>query len=322
MPNKSARTDMPVMRVPPCAQLKSCWPLRLQACLEMDFIMQTILSSETGKIKISTDGPFVIIGEKIKPTGRKKLAEALQAGNFDYVQDLAKKQVEAGADILDVNVGVPGLNEVELLPQIVRIVADAVAKPICIDSANSAALAEALKVAPGKPLVNSVNGEEKSLAMILPLVKDRGAAVIALTMDDNGIPPTAEDRFAVAAKIIERAVSIGIPIEDIVIDPLVMSVGADQSAGAITLDTIELVHDRLGININLGASNVSFGLPDRHMLNQAFLALAIGAGATCAITDPMKLTATIRAADLLRGRDQYAKRYISYCRAHPKETSA
>lgn len=284
--------------------------------------MQTILSSETGKIKISTDGPFIVIGEKINPTGRKKLAEALQAGNFDYVQDLAKKQVAAGADILDVNVGVPGLNEVELLPQIVRIVANTVATPICIDSANPAALAEALKVAPGKPLVNSVNGEEKSLAMILPLVKDRGAAVIALAMDDNGIPATAEDRFAVAAKIIERAISIGIPIEDIVIDPLVMSVGADQSAGAITLGTIELVHDRLGININLGASNVSFGLPDRHMVNQAFLALAIGAGATCAITDPMKLTATIRAADLLRGRDQYAKRYISYCRAHPKETSA
>ena len=167
-----------------------------------------------------------------------------------------------------------------------------------------------------------MNGEEKSLVTILPLAKDRGAAVIALTMDDNGIPQTAEDRLAIAVKIVERATSIGIPIEDIVIDPLVMSVGADQAAGAITLKTIELVRDRLGVNINLGASNVSFGLPDRLTLNQTFLALAIGAGATCAITDPMKLTATIRAADLLRGRDQYAKRYIRYCRAHPKETAA
>ncbi len=283
--------------------------------------MQTILRSETVEVKIRIDGPFVVIGEKINPTGRKKLAEALQAGDFDYVRDLAKKQVEAGADVLDLNVGVPGLDEVDLLPQIVSVVAATVTAPICIDSPNPAALAAALRVAPGKPLVNSVNGEEKSLATILPIVKDRGAAVIALTMDDNGIPTTAEDRCAIAARIIERAASIGIPIEDVVIDPLVMSVGADQHAGAITLRTIELVRAEFGANINLGASNVSFGLPDRHTLNQAFLALAIGAGATCAITDPLKLTATIRAADLLRGRDLYAKRYISYCRAHPKETT-
>jgi 5-methyltetrahydrofolate--homocysteine methyltransferase len=283
--------------------------------------MQTILRSETLEVKIRTDGPFVVIGEKINPTGRKKLAEALQAGDFEYVRDLARRQVEAGADVLDLNVGVPGLDEVDLLPQIVSVVAATVKAPICIDSPNPSALAAALRVAPGKPLVNSVNGEEKSLATILPIVKDRGAAVIALTMDDNGIPTTAEDRCAIAARIIERAVSIGIPIEDVVIDPLVMSVGADQNAGAITLRTIELVREEFGANINLGASNVSFGLPDRHTLNQAFLALAIGAGATCAITDPMKLTATIRAADLLRGRDLYAKRYISYCRAHPKESA-
>ncbi len=283
--------------------------------------MQTILRSDTVEVKIRTDGPFIVIGEKINPTGHQKLAEALQAGNFDYVRDLAKKQVEAGADVLDLNVGVPGLDEVDLLPQIVKVVAATVTVPICIDSPNPSALAAALRVAAGKPLVNSVNGEEKSLATILPIVKDRGAAVIALTMDDAGIPATAEDRGAIAARIIERATSIGIPIEDVVIDPLVMSVGADQNAGAITLRTIELVRERFGANINLGASNVSFGLPDRHTLNQTFLALAIGAGATCAITDPLKLTTTIRAADLLRGRDVYAKRYISYCRAHPKETA-
>src|SRR5450756_820304 len=171
--------------------------------------MQTILRSETLEVKIRTDGPFVVIGEKINPTGRKKLAEALQAGDFEYVRDLARRQVEAGADVLDLNVGVPGLDEVDLLPQIVSVVAATVKAPICIDSPNPSALAAALRVAPGKPLVNSVNGEEKSLATILPIVKDRGAAVIALTMDDNGIPTTAEDRCAIAARIIERAVSIG-----------------------------------------------------------------------------------------------------------------
>ncbi len=283
--------------------------------------MQTLLRSKTVEVKITTDGPFVVIGEKINPTGRKKLAEAFQTGNFDYVRDLAKKQVAAGADVLDLNVGVPGLDEIDLLPQIVSIVSETVAAPICIDSPNALALAAALSVPPGKPLVNSVNGEEKSLDTILPIVKDRGAAVIALTMDDNGIPSSAEDRLAIAAKIINRASSIRIPIEDIVIDPLVMSVGADQNAGAITLRTIDLIRKEFEVNINLGASNVSFGLPDRLTLNQAFIALAIGAGATCAIADPMKLTSIIRAADLLRGRDLYAKRYISYCRAHPKEAT-
>jgi 5-methyltetrahydrofolate--homocysteine methyltransferase len=168
--------------------------------------------------------------------------------------------------------------------------------------------------------VNSVNAEEKSLQAVLPLVHDRGAAVIGLTMDDNGIPATAEARLAVAARIIERATKIGIPIEDVVIDPLVLTVGADHMAGAITLKTIELVHKEFGVNINLGASNVSFGLPDRHTINQAFLALAIGQGATCMITDPMKLAAIIRASDLLMGHDPYAKRYVQYFRAHPPES--
>ena len=155
---------------------------------------------------------------------------------------------------------------------------------------------------------------------MLPLVKDRGAAVIGLAMDDNGIPATAEERLAVAARIIERATAMGIPIEDIIIDPLVLTVGADSNAGAVTLKTIQLVRQEFGVNINLGASNVSFGLPDRHTLNQAFLALAIGQGATCMITDPMKLTAVIRAADLLLGRDTYSKRWVSFFRQHPPET--
>ena len=279
--------------------------------------MQTVLRSDSSEVKIDTDGRFVVIGEKINPTGRKKLAEALQAGNFDFVRELAEKQVAAGADVLDVNVGVPGLDDVALLPQIVKIISETVKVPMCIDSPNPRAMAAALAAAPGKPLVNSVNGEEKSLDAVLPIVKDRGAAVIGLTMNDSGIPNDAETRAAIAGRILERAARIGIPAEDVIIDPLVMTVGADSNAGRVTLQTIELVRHAFGVNINLGASNVSFGLPDRHTLNQAFLALAIGAGATCAITDPMKLTAVARATDLLRGYDQYARRYIKYCREHP-----
>ena len=168
----------------------------------------------------------------------------------------------------------------------------------------------ALAVAPGKPLVNSVNGEEASLARVLPLVKEHGAAVIGLAMDDDGIPADAESRARVAETIVERAAKLGIPAEDIVIDPLVLTVGADPQAGAITLQTIELVRERLGVNINLGATNVSFGLPERHTINQAFLALSIAAGANCMITDPAKLALAIRAAELLLGRDDYAARYI------------
>ena len=282
--------------------------------------MQTLLRSETTQVKVTSDGPAVVIGEKINPTGRKKLAAALQAHNLDYVVELATSQVAAGADVLDVNVGAPGLDDVALLPETVRLVASVVKVPLCIDTPNPEALKAALSVAPGKPLVNSVNGEEKSLKAVLPLVKDRGAAVIALAMDDNGIPATAEERLAVAGRILERAAKLGIPMEDIVVDPLVLTVGADHQAGSVTLKTIQLVHKEFGVNINLGASNVSFGLPDRQTINQAFLALAIGYGATCMITDPMKLIAMIRAADLLLGRDTYAKRFVQYFRAHPPET--
>jgi len=280
--------------------------------------METVLYGDDKKVVIG-GGPAVVIGEKINPTGRKKLAAALQERNYDYVTELATTQVAWGADVLDVNVGVPGLDDVALLPEVVKLIASVVKVPICIDTPNHDALAAALPVAPGKPLVNSVNGEEKSLQRVLPLVKDRGAAVIGLTMDDSGIPATAEARLAVAARIIERATTLGIPIADIVIDPLVLTVGADSNAAAVTLRTIQLVRQEFGVNINLGASNVSFGLPDRQTINQAFLALAIGQGATCMITDPIKLTAIIRAADLLLGRDRYAKRWVSFFRQHPPE---
>lgn len=279
--------------------------------------MQTILRGQTKQVKITTDGPVVIIGEKINPTGRKKLAAALQEGNFDYVLELAQKQIDAGADVLDVNVGVPGIDDVALLPKVVALLGEHFDIPLCIDTPNPKALEAGLKVAPGRPLINSVNGEEASLQAVLPLVKEYGAAVIGLVMDDQGIPGEAEKRLEIAGKIIDRAGKLGIPAEDIVIDPLVLTVGADSKAGALTLKTVALVHNQFGVNINLGASNVSFGLPERDIINQAFLALAIQMGATCAITDPNKYTFGIRAVDLLLGRDDYAARYIKYFRAHP-----
>lgn len=281
--------------------------------------MKTLLQGSNGNVAIDTEGQFVIIGEKINPTGHKKLANALTENDFDYVRELARKQVEAGADVLDVNVGVPGMDEVALLPRIIAIVAEEVDLPICIDSSNREALAAALASAPGKPLVNSVNGEEASLETLLPLIKDRGAAVIGLTMDDDGIPNDVEKRVEIAGKILERAAKIGIPPEDVVIDPLVMTVGADSNAGKITLQAIKMIREEFGVNINLGASNVSFGLPDRHTINQAFLGLAASVGASCAITDPIKLSMTIRAIDLLLGRDEYGSRYIQHYRVLGRE---
>lgn len=284
--------------------------------------MKTILKSKTKKVEISTDGPFTIIGEKINPTGRKKLAAALQEGNLDYVRDLAKKQIEAGADVLDVNVGMAGTDDVDYLPAIVKMLAEEFDIPLCLDSPNPKALAAALPLVQGRALVNSVNGEEKSLAAVLPIVKEYGTAVIGLTIGEGGISNDPQKRLAAAGKIIERAAQIGIPLEDIIIDPLVMTVGADSSAGLVTLTTIELVRKEFSVNINLGASNVSFGLPERDVINQAFLALAISAGATCAITDPIKYTLAIRAIDLLRGRDSYGMRYLKYYRAHAPEKTA
>jgi 5-methyltetrahydrofolate--homocysteine methyltransferase len=280
--------------------------------------MHTILRGATKEVTVGIDRPFTIIGEKINPTGNKKLGAALNEGSLDFVRQLAERQVAWGADVLDVNIGVPGLDEVAVVKKVVELVASIVSVPLCLDSGNPEVLAAGLAAAPGKPLVNSVSGEEKRLMSVLPLVKERGAAVIGLTMDDNGIPKTAEERVAVAEKIIERAARMGIPAEDIIIDPLVLTVGSDSQAAMVTLQTIELVRKEFGVNINLGASNVSFGLPDRLSINQAFLALAIQMGATCSITDPMKLGATIKAADLLLGRDENSLRYIKYFRAAEK----
>lgn len=280
--------------------------------------MHTILKSNTKQVVIGEDKPFVIIGEKINPTGIKKLGQALVEQNFEYVQHLAQRQVAWGADVLDVNVGHPQIDEADIMPKVVQAIVSAVDVPLCIDSNEPKILEAGLKYAPGKPLVNSVNGEEKQLSTVLPIVKDRGAAVIGLTIGEDGIPATPEGRLAAAGIIIERCARMGIPIEDIVIDPLVMTVGHNSSAALVTLKTIELVKKEYGANISLGASNVSFGLPDRHSVNAAFLALAIQAGATTSITDPIKLGAAIKAIDLLLGKDANSMRYLKYFRATDK----
>ena len=237
---------------------------------------------------------------------------------MDYVKQLATRQVAWGADVLDVNVGHPQIDEAEIIPMVVEAIKSVVDVPLCIDSNEPKILEAGLKVAPGKPLVNSVNGEEKQLASVLPIVKERGAAVIGLTIGDEGIPATPEGRLAAAGKIIERATKMGIPIEDIIIDPLVMTVGHNSSAALVTLKTIELIRNEFGVNMSLGASNVSFGLPDRHSVNAALLSLAMQAGATCSITDPIKLGSSIRATDLLLGKDANSMRYLKYFRATEK----
>jgi 5-methyltetrahydrofolate--homocysteine methyltransferase len=280
--------------------------------------MHTILSSAKKELVIGADKPFVMIGEKLNPTGLKKLGAALVEGNMEYVKELAARQVAWGAEALDVNVGQPGIDEVAMMGKVVLAVLSVADVPLCIDSNDPRILEAGLKLAPGKPLVNSVNAEEKQMNSVLPIVKDRGAAVIGLTIDDEGIPNTAEKRLAAAGKIIERAAKLGIPAEDIVIDPLVMTVGADSKAASITLQTIDLVRKEYGVNINLGASNVSFGLPDRPTLNSSFLALSMQAGATCSITDPIKLGSTVRATDLLLGKDDFAMRYLKHFRATEK----
>lgn len=277
--------------------------------------METRLTKGNLEVVISGDRQTVLIGERINPTGKKRLAEALQKGDYeDIVRREAAEQVQAGADILDVNVGAGGVDEVALLPEVVKIVMDEVDVPLCIDSGNPYAIEAALKIYNGKPLVNSVKGEENSLEMVLPVVKEYGAAVIALPLDDNGIPGDADGRLKVVDRIVERCVKKGIPMEDIVVDCLALSVGVENNAGLVTLETIKRVKEKYGINMTLGASNISFSLPGREVINDAFLALAIEAGVTCPVVNADKVRKSILATDLILGRDRFAKRYIKYYR--------
>lgn len=278
--------------------------------------METILKGTEETVRISLDLPTVIIGEKINPTGRSWLTKQLTEGNLDVLRDEATKQLEDGAHVLDVNVGAASVNEVELLPQAVEIIQDTVGVPLCIDTADNDALEAALEVYQGKPLVNSVNGEEKNLERVLPLVAEYGAAVIGLTMDDDGIPKDPQKRLEIAKKIVERAEALGIPREDVVIDCLALTVSAEPDAAIITLNAIELVREELGVNQALGHSNVSFGLPDRDVINRVALGMVIRAGVNAPIVDAAEVKQSILAADLLMGRDQYAMNYIKYYREH------
>ena len=283
--------------------------------------LKTTIASKTDSVEICRDQQTVIIGERINPTGRKKVLAALEAGDFEIVRSDALSQVQAGARVLDVNAGVPGADEPVLLQQVMRTVMEVTDVPLCIDTANPLALEAALSIYTGKALVNSVNGEEKSLTAVLPLVKEYGAAVIGLCMDDDGIPATPQARLRAAEKIIERAASLGISADDVVIDPLAMTMGADPVAGRTTLETIELVVREFGVNITMGASNVSFGLPDRKFINATFIAMAIHAGLTCPITNPLEpeVAIAVLGADLSMGRDEYGMNWIKAFRQRKKE---
>lgn len=275
--------------------------------------METILTNKERNVVIGPEHPLVIIGERINPTGRKKMAKALEEGNLKLVQEEATKQVKQGAQVLDVNVGVSGIDEPRVLRDAVQAVCEVTDVPLCIDSALPKALQAGLEVYKGKPLVNSVNGEEGKLKEVLPLVKQYGAAVVGLTMDDEGIPKDAERRLRIAAKIAEAAQNAGIPHEDLIIDPLAMAISTDQSAAIETLKALRLIRDELGLNQTLGVSNISFGLPERHAINGVFLALAVLHGVTCPIIDPTvwETRRTSLIIDMLLGKDNFCMNFIS-----------
>lgn len=274
--------------------------------------MKTVLKGISREVTIDTFGPVIIIGECINPTRRKKLVSTLQEHNFGYLLELAESQIKNGADILDVNVGFPGVDDVKLLPEAVLAIREKIDIPLCLDSPNPKAIEAALKVAGPRCLINSVNGEEKSLNTLLPVAKEYNSAIIGLTMDDEGITHDPLKRLAIAEKILERAVKAGLQEEDVIIDPLAMAVSADSQACNITLETIRLIRQKLGLNITMGASNISFGLPGREALNSAFMALAILNGLTCPIANPEKITAIVRATDLALGKDDFAVRFVEY----------
>ncbi|MCK4795156.1 MAG: dihydropteroate synthase [Desulfobacteraceae bacterium] len=280
--------------------------------------METRISSATREVIIGDKQPTVLIGERINPTGKKRLAAALLAGDLDIVRQEALEQVQAKADILDVNVGAAGVDETVLLPEAVQAVMNTVDVPLCIDSSKPKALEAALKVYKGKPLINSVTGQESSLVEVLPLVKEFNAAVIGLTMDDEGIPQTADKRVSIAHKIVERAEALGIPREDIIIDCLNMPAAADSKAALTIIEAIRKIKAELGVNMTLGGSNVSFGLPDRSLFNSVFLAIVLEAGVTCPVVDVAKVRSAVLAIDALLDRDMYMRRYIQAFRERKK----
>jgi 5-methyltetrahydrofolate--homocysteine methyltransferase len=280
--------------------------------------MHTVLSSASKTITIGHDQPFCIIGERINPTGRKKFQEQLRAGDLAAIEVDVAAQVAGGATMLDVNMGAPLIDEPVVLAQAVQMIQGLTDLPLCIDSSVVEALEAGLAVYQGKALVNSITAEEERMDLILPLVKKYGAAIIALPNDEFEIPEDPHRRLELTQKIVDYATTkFQIPIEDIVIDPLAMPIGADSSMVVRTLETIALIKEHVGVNTTLGASNVSFGMPDRHTLNSVFLPMAIAAGLTSAIMDartPQIVTA-VKAADLMMGNDEWGSAWIAAHRA-------
>ncbi len=274
--------------------------------------MYTEISSKTKTVRIGPDLPFVIIGERINPTGRKKLAAEMAAGDYSRVEADAIKQVEAGAQMLDVNAGIPLADEPAILAEAVQLVQRITDVPLSIDSSIVEALERGLSVYEGKPLVNSVTGEDERLEVVLPLVKKYNAAVIGISNDETGISEDPDERFEVAKKIVQRAADYGIPAEDVIIDPLAMPIGAVQMAGRSLFRIVRRCREELGVNTTCGASNISFGMPGRPKLNGTFMSMVIAAGMTCAITNPIEeeILMSIRAADTLMGNDPNCERWL------------
>ena len=279
--------------------------------------MHTVVQSATKTVTIGHDQPFVIIGERINPTGRKKFQELLRAGDLSTIAIDVESQIKGGADMLDVNMGVPLTDEPALLSKAIKMIQGITDIPICIDSSVIEALQAGLEAYEGKALVNSMTGEDDRMELILPLIKKHNAAIIALPNDEIGIPATAAERIVITEKIIRAVEKHGISLDNLVIDPLAMTVGADPEAVKITLETIHLIREKWGLNMTLGASNISFGLPNRHALNAAFLPAAMSHGLTCAVMDARTpaINEAVRAADLLLGMDQWGGNWISRFRA-------
>ncbi len=279
--------------------------------------MHTVLSSPNKTVTIGHDQPFCIIGERINPTGRKKFQLELREGNLSAIEKDVIAQVAGGADVLDVNMGVPLTDEPALLSKAITLIQTLTDTPICIDSSIIEALQAGLEAYQGKALVNSVTGEDERMELILPLIKKHGAAIIALPNDETGIPATAAERMVITEKIVRTVEKHGIPLDDLVIDPLAMTVGADPEAVKITLETIYLIREKWGLNMTLGASNISFGLPYRHALNAAFLPAAMSHGLTSAVMDSRTplIVESVRAADLLLGLDPWGATWITRFRA-------
>lgn len=272
----------------------------------------TVVSSATREVVIGFERPFCVIGERINPTGRKLLAAEMAAGDYSRVESDARAQVEAGAHMLDVNAGIPLADEPQILAETIQLVQSITDVPLSIDSSIVEALERGLSVYQGKALVNSVTGEEERLEVVLPLVKKYGAAVVAISNDETGISEDPDVRYEVARKIVERAEDFGIPRADVVVDPLVMPVGALNLAGAAAMRLIRRLREELGVNTTCGASNISFGLPNRHALNAAFLSMAIGSGMTSAIMNPLHSEEMqgIMGADVMMGHDPECRRWI------------